>query len=161
MILGQLRMGARQAKNAPLFIFTTYVSCQYCRINLLHCYITSRYSIQKLGSCCLHLVPLDGDTLALASSSIISFLGSFMVSCLQVSLEEALLFFSGPAKFPASSSTFQKLSTPPGAYEGLGRTACNNLNIVTKKKCPCPRIFCSWQVTRRCLCQRAPRGIGR
>ena len=84
-----------------------------------------------------------------------------MVSCLQASIEEALLFFSGPATFPASSFTFQKLSTPPGAYEGLGRTACNNLNIVTKKKCPCPQIFCSWQVTRRCLCQRAPRGTGR
>ena len=59
-----------------------------------------------------------------------------MVSCLQASIKEALLFFSGPATFPASSSTFQKLSTPPGAYEGLGRTACNNLNIVTKKECP-------------------------
>ena len=88
-----------------------------------------------------------------------------MVSCLQVSLEEGSSFFSVPATgnllFPASSSTFQKLSTPPGAYEGFGRTACNNLNIVTKKKCPCPQIFCSWQVTRRCLCQRAPQGIGR
>ena len=50
------------------------------------------------------------------------------------------MFPAGPAKFPASSSTFQKLSTPPGAYEGLGRTACNNLNIVTKKGCPCPFV---------------------
>ena len=63
-----------------------------------------------------------------------------MVSCIQASIKEALLFFSGPATFPASSSTFQKLSTPPGAYEGFGRTACNNLNIVTKKGCPCPFV---------------------
>ena len=145
-----------------ILIFTTYMF-PVSIVKSIFCtaLITSRYSIRKLGPCCLHLVPLEGDTLALASSSILSFLGSLLVSCLQASLEEALLFFSGPAKFPASSSTVQKLSTPLGAYEGLGRTACNNLNIVTKKKCPCPRIFCSWQVTRRCLCQRAPQGIGR